>query len=175
MDGRTIEKKQIEPYLGKIKVFIPKKRKYWIESLKSHYAHTHYLEHLIVTRNVVVSKYPEYEKAYDKAVNRTWGYMFNMMIIERRLLGDYCSWLFDILFEVFGKIDTTGYPAFTKRYVGRVSEILFNVWLEHKMETGNIKKNELMELRCNVEENWFVKVPAFLKAKFLGEKYKGSF
>lgn len=175
MDGRTVEKRQIEPYLGKIKIFVPKKRRYWIESLKSHYDHTHYPEHLIVTREVVVTKYPEYEKAYDKVVNRTWGYMFNMMIIERELMDNYCTWLFDILFDVFEKIDITDYPPFTKRYVGRISEILFNVWLAHKLETGEIQENEVMELGCNVEEDWFVKIPAFLKAKFIGKKYENSF
>ena len=175
MNGRTLEQNQIEPYLGKIKVFTPKKRRYWIESLKTHYDHTHYPEHLNITREVLVNKYPEYESAYDKAINRTWGYMFNMMIIERSLMDDYCTWLFDILFDVFKKIDTTNYPAFTKRYVGRMSEILFNVWLQQKLNTGVIKKSQIMELDCNVEENWLVKIPAFLKAKFLGKKYENSF
>lgn len=175
MNGRTLEQNQIEPYLGKIKVFTPKKRRYWIESLKTHYDHTHYPEHLNITKEVLVNKYPEYESAYDKAVNRTWGYMFNMMIIERSLIDDYCTWLFDILFDVFKRVDTTNYPAFTKRYVGRMSEILFNVWLQQKLNTGAIKKSQIMELDCNVEENWLVKIPAFLKAKFLGKKYKNSF
>lgn len=175
MNGKTLERKQIEPYLNKIKVFTPKKRRYWIESLKSHYDHTHYPEHLVITRDVLTQKYPEYEVAYDKAVNRNWGYMFNMMIIERSLMNDYCTWLFDILFDVFKKIDTANYPAFTKRYVGRISEILFNVWLQQKLDTGVIKKNQVMELACNVEENWLVKIPAFLNAKFFGKKYEGSF
>lgn len=175
MNGRTLKQNQIEPYLGKIKIFTPKKRRYWIESLKTHYDHTHYPEHLSITKEVLVNKYPEYESAFDKAVNRTWGYMFNMMIIERSLLDDYCTWLFDILFDVFKRIDTTNYPAFTKRYVGRMSEILFNVWLQHKLNTGAIKKSQIMELDCNVEENWLVKIPAFLKAKFLGKKYENSF
>ena len=101
--------------------------------------------------------------------------MFNMMIIDRTLLDDYCTWLFKILDDVFEQIDTTDYPAFTKRYIGRMSEILFNVWLEKKITTGEIKKSEVMELECNVEENWPVKIPAFLKAKFFGKKYEGSF
>ena len=32
-----------------------------------------------------------------------------------------------------------------------------------------------MELNCNMKENWLVKIPAFLKAKFLGKKYERSF
>lgn len=175
MNGKTMRKRQIEPYLGKIKIFVPKKRRYLIETLKTHYEHTHYPKHLDVTKNILMNKYPEYENAYEKAINRTWGYMFNMMIMDKVLLNDYCNWLFDILFEVFKIIDTTNYSAFSKRYIGRMSELLFNVWLEQKLKTKKIKENEVMELRCNVDENWLVKIPAFLKAKFFGKKYRESF
>lgn len=175
MNGHVVEANDIEPYLGKIKIFVPKKRRYVIESLKSHYNHTHIAEHLNVTRQVIANKYPEYQNAYDKTLNKTWGYMFNMMIMEKDYLNDYCIWLYDILDEVFRKIDTTNYPDFAKRYVGRISEILFNVWLQEKISSGKVNKNEIMELKCNVEENWLVKIPAFLKAKFFGKKYKSSF
>lgn len=37
---------ELKPYLDKVKVFVPKKQKYYIESLYSHYAHTHYASHL---------------------------------------------------------------------------------------------------------------------------------
>lgn len=175
MDGRTLELKQIEPYLGKIKIFTPKKRWYVIETLKSHYEHTHYSEHLVVTRNVVLDKYPEYKKAFDKTLKRRWGYMFNMMIMEQNLLNEYCTWLFDVLFEVFKQIDCRNYSAFEKRYVGRISELLFNVWLEKVLESGRVRKDETMELDFDVEENMLVKIPAFLKAKFIGKKYGSSF
>ena len=175
MNGHTLTESDITPYLGKVKLFTPYKRKYYIETLKTHYEHTHYPEHLQITRNTVERLYPNYLDAYDKAVNRTWGYMFNMMIIDRNLLNDYCDWLFNILDDVFKQIDTTNYPVFTKRDVGRISEILFNVWLERNLGSGIIKKSEVMELKCNVEENWIVKIPAFLKAKFFGKKYEGSF
>lgn len=175
MNDHILTESDIKPYLGKIKVFTPPKRRYYIESLKSHYDHTHYQEHLDVTKIVIKNLYPEYLGAYEKVIHRSWGYMFNMMIMERKLLNDYCTWLFNILNEVFKKIDTTNYPAFTKRYVGRISEILFNVWLERKLSTGELKRKELKELKCHVEENWIVKIPAFLKAKFFGKKYNESF
>ena len=173
--GRTLELKQIEPYLGKIKIFTPKKRWYVIETLKSHYDHTHYPEHLLITKAVILDKYPEYEKTFDKILKRRWGYMFNMMILERDLLNDYCTWLFDILFEVFKRIDRRNYSAFEKRYIGRISELLFNVWLEKVLEDERVKKNEIMELAFDVDENMLVKIPAFLKAKFFGKKYGNSF
>lgn len=165
----------IEPFCGQIKVFVPRKRRYYIETLKTHYVHTHYFEHLEITENIIRKMYPAYLHAYHEATNRTWGYMFNMMIMDKRLLNEYCIWLFDILKNVFEQVDTSNYQPFEKRYIGRISEILFNVWLIYKVENSDINKNEVMELDCFVEENWLIKIPAFLKAKFLGKKYKESF
>ena len=175
MDGKTLEYEQLRSNLGKIRIFVPKKRRYVIETLKTHYDHTHFPEHLEITRKVLLEKYPEYAEAYDKAVNRTWGYMFNMMIMEKKLLDEYCTWLFDILNEVFKKVDCGNYEAFEKRYIGRVSEILFNFWLEKKVKNREIQKNEIRELSCDVEEKLIKKIPSFLKAKFFGKKYVGSF
>lgn len=175
MDGRPLTYKQIKPYLGKIKLFTPRKRRYVIETLKSHYSHTHYMAHLETAKAVLVEKYPEYKGAYEKAICRTWGYMFNMMIMEQALLDEYCQWLFDILFETFKRIDCSRYSDFEKRYMGRISEILFNAWLEQQLRTGRLKKEETMELKCSMEENWGVKIPAFFKAKFFGKKYERSF
>ena len=175
MNGKTMEYEQLKPYLGKIKIFIPKKRWYVIETLQSHYEHTHYSEHIEKTRESILEKYPEYEKMFDKVLKQRWGYMFNMMIADRDILNDYCSWLFDVLFSVFKKIDSSNYSAFEKRYVGRISELLFNVWLKKTIEDGRIKKKEILELGFDVDENMIVKVPAFLKAKFLGKKYERSF
>lgn len=80
---------------------------------------------------------------FDKVLKQRWGYMFNMMIADRDILNDYCSWLFDVLFSVFKKIDSSNYSAFEKRYVGRISELLFNVWLKKTIEDGRIKKKEM--------------------------------
>ena len=77
---------QLAPYLGKTRVFVPNKRRYYIESLYSHYAHTHYSEQLDQTRMIIEEKYPEYIKSYDKVLKRTYGYMFNMMIMDWKCL-----------------------------------------------------------------------------------------
>lgn len=100
-----------------------------------------------------------------------------MMIMEKELVDQYCSWLFDILFELGKRIDMPELSAFQGRYYGRVSEIIFNVWLTFQMDSGNIKKSEVKEISCiHMEKiNWWKKGMAFLKAKFLGKKYEGSF
>ena len=167
----------IEKDFGRIKVFVPCKRRYWIESLYSHYAHTHYIYQLDETRKIISEEYPEYLENFDKAVKRRWGYMFNMMIMERSLFNDYCSWLFQILFELRNRLGEDGLTQFHSRYYGRISEIIFNVWLLEQEGNGKIKKDEVKEIPLiHMEKiNWWKKGGAFLKAKFIGKKYSGSF
>ena len=169
--------KEIEPYLGKIKVFTPNKRKYYIETLYSHYSHTFDGTHLDKVQHIIDAKHPEYSESFTRAVNRRSGYMFNMMIMQKDLLNSYCTWIFDILCELRNRTDESKMPAFEKRYPGRVSEILFNVWLDYQLSTGRIKKSEIKEIPAVSMEkvNWLKKGSAFLKAKFFGKKYNKSF
>lgn len=169
--------RQLQPMLEKYRVFVPKKRHYYIETLYSHYAHTHYAEQLNITREIIAKKYPEYVASYDKIVKQTWGYMFNMMIMDRNLLNEYCTWLFDILFELERQMGTQELSAFQGRFYGRVSEIIFNVWLDEQIKNGTLKPSEIKELPYFHAEkiDWKKKGLAFLKAKYLHQRYEGSF
>ena len=103
--------------------------------------------------------------------------MFNMMIMSNALLNDYCNWLFDILFELQERLDMPELSTFQGRFYGRVSEIIFNVWLTKQLDSRKIKENEVMEINCiHMEDiNWNRKIKSFLLAKFFGKKYEGSF
>lgn len=166
--------KELQPMLGRYKVFVPRKRYYIIESLYSHYKHTHYIEHLDKTREIIRQRHPDYLETFDEVMHRTSAHMFNMMIMERELLNEYCTWLFDILFELEKQIDISNYSYFQGRYAGRVGELIFNVWLAQQVKTGRLRKDEIKTLPYLYIEkvNWRHKVTKFLKAKFLHEKYE---
>lgn len=174
MTGSVITHDEIKPMLGKYKVFVPKKRRYFIETLYSHYAHTHDESHFKIVNRVIRKDCPEYLPAYEKVLKRRWGYMFNMMILQKDLIDDYCSWLFHILFKALGQIDTTGMSDFDSRFCGRISEILFDVWIENKIETRRLKKEEIKELPYMEDVDWNYKIKAFLYAKFMNKKYGRS-
>lgn len=176
----VLKQNEIKKDLGIKKAFVPSKRWYFIETLYSHYAHTHYAIQLDETRRIIEERYPEYLGSFDKAVKQRWGYMFNMMIMEKGLFDSYCSWLFDILFELrarIGKEAEIKLDKYQGRFYGRISEILFNVWLEEQKKSRKLKKTEIKEIPLiHMEDiNWLKKGTAFLKAKFKGEKYSGSF
>lgn len=154
-------------------IIVPKKRRYVIETLYSHYSHTLDGSHLDMARDIIKDSCPEYLASFDTAAGRTWGYMWNMFITDRSTLDKYASWLFPILFKMEDKIDLTGLSSFEKRLFGRVSEILFNVWLEHEKASGITVR----ELRVFSPEpvNWGLKIRSFLAAKLFGKKYEKSF
>lgn len=168
---------QIKPYLGNIKLFVPQKRYYVIETLYSHYKHTHYSEHLDLTREVLMDIYPSYVNTFDSVMKKTNGYMFNMMIMEKPLLNEYCGWLYTILFELKKRVQNTELSSFQGRFYGRVSELIFNVWVQYQIENGKIEKSQIKEIPCIYVEKIDMKrkIKCFLQAKFLGKKYESSF
>ncbi len=174
LTGSAITHEEIAPMLREYKVFTPRKRRYFIETLYSHYAHTHDGTHFTVVREILQSDFPSYLPAFERVLSRRWGYMFNMMILRKDLLDNYCTWLFHILFKTFEKIDTTGMSDFDRRFCGRISEILFDVWLENGLDAGYIHKNDIKELPYLEDVDWLYKGKAFLAAKILHKKYRRS-
>jgi hypothetical protein len=173
----VLQSDEAEKLFATYRVIVPKKRRYYIETLYSHYAHTHYAEHLDNTRKIIEKKCPQYLKAYDAVMKQTSGYMFNMMIMEKSLMDSYCTWLFDILFELEKTGNSQELSFFQGRFYGRVSELLFNVWLWYQIEKGALKKGDVKELACIYMEpvDWGRKISSFLRAKFVHKKYEGSF
>ena len=149
---------------------LPKKRNYYIETLYSHYAHTMHVEPLDVTGEIIRERYPAYVEAFERLKSRRSAHMFNMLILRRDHLDAYCTWLFDILFELERRVDTTAYDAFHGRFFGRVSELLLDVWLSEQ-------HLDLVEVPVIGMEktNWLKKGGSFLMAKFFGKKYDKSF
>ena len=151
-------------------IILPNKRNYYIEDLYSHYKHTMYIEPLDETRKIIQEKYPKYTEEFDKLHKRTSAHMFNMFIMKKEILDDYCKWLFDILFELENRIDVSKYDNFHARFFGRISELLLDVWIN----TNNLKYEEVKVI--DIEKvNWLKKGTSFLLAKFTGKKYGKSF
>ena len=173
----TIEKfkhvltlKEADKLLDNTNIILPKKRKYYIENLYDHYKHTMYIEPLDETRKIIEDKYPKYLKEFDRLHKRKSAHMFNMMIMKKDILDDYCTWLFDILFELEKRFKDVKYDQFHSRFYGRVSELLLDVYIN----TNNLSYKEVRFMDME-HINWWKKGTSFLKAKFFGKKYEGSF
>ena len=173
IEGRVknvITGKEVDEILDSTDIILPKKRKYYIENLYSHYNHTMYIEPLDETRKIIEEKFPSYLSEFNKLHKRTSAHMFNMFIMKKEIFDAYCTWLFDILFDLENRVDVAKYDSFHSRFFGRVSELLLDVWIN----TNNLNYKEVKVI--DIEKvNWFKKGFAFLLAKFTGEKYGKSF
>ena len=166
----VLSREEAERILDRTDVILPKKRNYYIENLYDHYAHTLHVEPLDITGQIIKDRYPEYYSEFERLHKRTSAHMFNMFIMKKELLDRYCTWLFDILFELEKRVDITQYDSFHARFFGRVSELLLDVWIN----TNNISYEEVRVMDME-DVNWFKKGTSFLMAKFTGKKYDKSF
>ena len=159
------ERADYEELLQKYDIILPSKRNYYIETVRSQYEHAHYKKDLDEAEKVVAEKYPVYSEAFKTVMNRRSLHILNMFVMGKELFDEYCTWLFDILFELEKRIDLSVYSAYEARVFGFLAERLFNVWLE---------KKQLKEIEVPVifleNINWPQKIADFLKRKFCGVK-----
>ena len=154
---------EIAALLEKADVILPRKRNYFIETTRSQYVHAHHVEDLDVTRAILVERYPEYVKAFDAAMASTKGHRFNMFVMKRPQFDAYCTWLFDVLFELEKRLDISSYSPYDARVFGFVAERLLDVWIA----TNGVCFVELPVLHLE-SQHWPKKILAFLKRKFRG-------
>ena len=168
--AHVLSKSEVDELLKDNDIILPNKRNYYIENLYNHYKHTMYIEPLDITGDIIKEKYPEYYNEFLNLHKRKKAHMFNMFIMKKDILDKYLEWLFDILFELEKRVDDKKYDAFHKRFYGRVSELLLDVYLR----TNNLSYKEVKVI--DIENiNWLKKGTSFLMAKFFGKKYGKSF
>ena len=143
-------------------ILLPKKRNYFIETGYSQYVHAHPEEPLLKTKELLQSMYPDYMPAFEQVMRSTKAHRFNMFVMKKEILHNYCSWLFSILFALEKDLDISSYDTYNKRVYGFLAERLLDVYLV---------KNKLAYKELSVlfmeKEHWFKKIFAFLKRKFL--------
>lgn len=156
--------------LDKSPVILPRKRRYFIETIESHYAHTFDGSHLLVLREVLDEKAAEVLYDFDKHMRARSAHIWNMMIMRQDILDEWCMWLFPILEETEQRLDFSDMPAFESRVIGRLSERLLDPWLASR----SITPTEMPVVSLE-KTNWAKKGTAFLQAKLFGRSYTESF
>ena len=69
--------------------------------------------------------------------------MFNMFIMKKELYHAYCEWLFAILGQVEQKVDTSAMTPYEARFMGRISELLLDVWMEYNQVKRNLRTKSM--------------------------------
>ena len=156
---------RIAALLERHDIILPRKRNYFIETNYSQYAHAHHAVDLDLTRTILAERHPDSLVAFDRVMKRTGGHRFNMLVMKRATLDAYCTWLFDILFELEKRLDISSYSTNDARVFGFVAERLLDVWLE---ATGRTFAE--LPVRNLESQHWPRKIANFLLRKFRGRR-----
>ncbi len=91
----------------------------------------------------------------------TSGHRFNMMVMKRPLLDDYCTWLFGVLSELERRLDISSYSDYDRRVFGFVAERLLDVYIVAR--SVNYVEMPVLHLES---QHWPRKIASFLNRKY---------
>ncbi|RNE02180.1 hypothetical protein FAM22277_01902 [Lacticaseibacillus paracasei] len=160
-----LNKREILTLLAKGDVVLPTKRHYYIETIESHFAHSHNPEELDILKKIFTTFSKAYQDALRDVLSSTSAHMFNMFIMHRREFDEYCSWLFPTLHTIENNLDFSKLEGNEKRALGFIAEILMDVWV-----IANGKKVVECPVQFLESNHWPKKIFIFLMNKFSGKK-----
>ena len=137
-------------------IILPKKRKYYIETIYNQFKHAHGSEGLDAAREIIDKDHHEYLEQFDIHMQKTSEHNCNMFIMKYDIFVNYCEFLFDTLFKIEEKLGNVD------RLYGYISERLLDVYIDKN-------KYEYKEVRVIETEhiNWPKKIFEFLKRKYI--------
>jgi hypothetical protein len=161
-NSALLKKDKVYEFLQKYDIIVPKKVYLGESSLWELYSEAHFEKDLLVTQNVIEDLYPEYLDSFKfNLLSNDFTFYGNMLIAKQNLFDNYSKWLFDILFEVESRIDTSEYDSYQQRVYGFLSERLLNVFIYK----NNLKIKEVYVL--NIESYSVIKMLRELLGDFL--------
>lgn len=127
----VLKEKRISKILKKYDMILPRRVKVQ-PNVYLQYEREHYIKDLDLCLEIINRDYPEYAEAANNVMNSDKASLFNMFIMPKKIMDEYCSWLFDILFKLEKEIDISDRNDYQKRVFGFISERLFNIWINNK-------------------------------------------
>ena len=94
---KAITDKDINNYLKKYDIILPKP--YWTykKTVEEQYAVDHNIEDYKKLRKIIEENTPEYLDAFDTISNRRYFYNYNMFIMDKKLFNEYAEWVFYVV------------------------------------------------------------------------------
>ncbi len=159
----ALSSSEVETLLQKYDIILPFHAKY-NKTIEDDYCEiSGKKEDLIKVGEIIKNKYPDYYDDYELYLRGNKGTLYNMMITSKDNYDKYCSWLFDILFELEKNVDLEQYNDYQKRIYGFLAERLLNVWVIH----NHMKTCEIGIIPTEEKRTFVIKLLTGLKRSIL--------
>ena len=111
-------------------------------TVREQYARYHPVANYDAAIRLLKDKHPEDALLADAYSSGENAYYWLMGIYRKEIFFRYCEWLFPLLFELFERIDFTGYTAYQARVCGFIAERLTGIFFR-KLEAENTRLKKL--------------------------------
>ena len=95
---------------------------------------------LVELEKIMAEIHPELSDKFGEYLNSPEKRMYQIFIAKPKIMQDYCTWLFDILFKIDRRIDTSLYSINGKRTLGYLAEILYGFYFTYMQNRIKIKE-----------------------------------
>lgn len=135
-------------------IILPKKRRYYIETVRSQFEHAHGKRPLETVREIIERDHREYLDCFEQCMNKRSLHIYNIFIMRYDILMKYCDFLFDVLFKAEEELGKT------ERMYGYIAERLLDVFIE-----ANHYEYKEVKLVETEPVDWPKKIWRFLERK----------
>lgn len=162
---------QINKLFEKADIILPPMRKYYFESVYTHYVKSQknreqlHSNDLKALKEIIIESHKDYLEAFNKVMSKNKAHMFHIFIMKKDKFNEYCEFLFDIAFKLEDKLHSTR-PDKT-RYIGGITEFLMDIWIEKN--NYNYVEANLLELE---KKNIIIRSFLVFKRKFINYNTK---
>lgn len=170
----VIDQDEIISLLNNYDVLLPKKSRYFFMSTKTHYVtsikglKSIHANDIKTLTNVIADKYPDYLTSCKKVLNRKWAHMATISIMSKEKFAEYCSFMFDVLFECEKRLQGKRHDY--NRYIGALSEFVIDIWIDK----NNYTYKEL-DVFMPEKPSFFKRFASVFNRMFFGKKEKNRY
>ena len=152
-EKKFLDAEDIEKIFKKYDVVVPKKR-YYKEKVIQAVNIAPNMDDIKEMERAILNVSPEYIDAYYKFLNGNKCYLYNMCIMRKKILDQYCNWLFKILDFIENEYEIDNSDPYRSRLFGFLSERLIYVWLIKNIDKLRIK--EVRVVKTDEKQLWLI-------------------
>ncbi|MCL9662781.1 DUF4422 domain-containing protein [Paenibacillus hunanensis] len=147
-----LTKQQIDQCMMSFDVLLPK-LKLFPTNIYTQYAESkdHHSEHIDYALEYISQHNEDYIQSAQAILTGNEISLYNMFVMHVSLFRQYCEWLFPLLQYVESKVDTTTFNTQELRYIGFLTERLFNVFIHHQKTLKSLRIGYFPVLQSNYE------------------------
>lgn len=135
--SNIVQQDDIENWLKKYDIILPIEGHYYVYAgvkleIKKSININAYNKGMEIIKKLLQERQPEYLDAFEFVMNGVVFYPYNMFIMKKSIMQQYCEWLFSFIIDAAKSLDVSSYDEYSKRVIGFIAERMLTVWLMHQ-------------------------------------------